>query len=97
VLNVVLRSGEEISQECKCVPHSGVELLFKCALYDSAHLTEVCINLLQIQIHCYKANYLLSKRQNIYVSFFSTGFYSSYRTLAFPYGLLDPQTFGRTP
>jgi hypothetical protein len=30
--------------------------------------------------------------------FFSTGFYSPYlRTLAFLNGLLDPQTFGRTP
>jgi hypothetical protein len=31
------------------------------------------------------------------VFFFSTGFYSPYRTLAFLNGLLDPQTFGRTP
>jgi hypothetical protein len=30
-------------------------------------------------------------------NFFSTGFYSPYRTLAFLNGLLDPQTFGRTP
>jgi hypothetical protein len=29
--------------------------------------------------------------------FFSIGFYSPYRTLAFLNGLLDPQTFGRTP
>jgi hypothetical protein len=29
--------------------------------------------------------------------FFSTGFYSPYRTLAFLNRLLDPQTFGRTP
>jgi hypothetical protein len=29
--------------------------------------------------------------------FFSTGFYSPYRTLAFLNELLDPQTFGRTP
>jgi hypothetical protein len=28
---------------------------------------------------------------------FSTGFYSPYRTLAFLNGLLNPQTFGRTP
>jgi hypothetical protein len=28
---------------------------------------------------------------------FSTGFYGPYRTLAFLNGLLDPQTFGRTP
>jgi hypothetical protein len=33
---------------------------------------------------------------SIYI-FFSTGFYSPYRTLAFLNGLLDPQTFGRTP
>jgi hypothetical protein len=31
------------------------------------------------------------------VFFFSTGFYSPYWTLAFLNGLLDPQTFGRTP
>jgi hypothetical protein len=29
--------------------------------------------------------------------FFSTGFYSPYRTLAFLNGFLDPQTFGMTP
>jgi hypothetical protein len=29
--------------------------------------------------------------------FFSAGFYSPLRTLAFLNGLLDPQTFGRTP
>jgi hypothetical protein len=29
--------------------------------------------------------------------FFSTGFYSPYRTLAFLNGVLDPQTFDRTP
>jgi hypothetical protein len=29
--------------------------------------------------------------------FFLTGFYSPYRTMAFLNGLLDPQTFGRTP
>jgi hypothetical protein len=29
--------------------------------------------------------------------FFLTGFYSPYRTLAFLNGLLNPQTFGRTP
>jgi hypothetical protein len=29
--------------------------------------------------------------------FFSTGFYSPLRTLAFLNGLLDPQTFGRPP
>jgi hypothetical protein len=32
----------------------------------------------------------------IYI-FFSTGFCNPYRTLAFLNGLLDPQTFGRTP
>jgi hypothetical protein len=31
------------------------------------------------------------------MTFFSTGSYSPYRTLAFLNGLLDPQTFGRTP
>jgi hypothetical protein len=31
------------------------------------------------------------------ILFFSTGFYSPYQTLAFFSGLLDPQTFGRTP
>jgi hypothetical protein len=33
----------------------------------------------------------------LYVSYFFTGFYSPYRTLAFLNGLLDPQAFGRTP
>jgi hypothetical protein len=31
------------------------------------------------------------------VTFFLTGFYSPYRTLAFLNGLLDTQTFGKTP
>jgi hypothetical protein len=31
------------------------------------------------------------------LTFFSIGFYSPYRTLAFLNGLLDSQTFGRTP
>jgi hypothetical protein len=30
-------------------------------------------------------------------NFFSTGVYSPYRTLAVLNGLIDPQTFGRTP
>jgi hypothetical protein len=34
---------------------------------------------------------------SVYCTIFSTGFYSPYRTLAFLNGLLDPQTFGRTP
>jgi hypothetical protein len=32
-----------------------------------------------------------------YYFFFSTGFYSPYRTLAFLNGLLNPQTFSRSP
>jgi hypothetical protein len=31
------------------------------------------------------------------IVFFSTGFYGPYRTFAFLNGLLNPQTFGRTP
>jgi hypothetical protein len=33
----------------------------------------------------------------IIIIIISTGLYSPYRTLAFLNGLLDPQTFGRTP
>jgi hypothetical protein len=40
-------------------------------------------------------SYLHSHKASLH--FFSTGFYSPYRTLAFLNGLLDPQTFGRTP
>jgi hypothetical protein len=39
----------------------------------------------------------IEKIANVLCNFFSTGFYSPYRTLAFLDGLLDPQTFGRTP
>jgi hypothetical protein len=38
---------------------------------------------------------ILSRWENFF--FFPIGFYSPYRTLAFLNGLLDPQTFGRTP
>jgi hypothetical protein len=43
--------------------------------------------------------FIASTSYNIqqYNIFFSTGFYSPYRTLTFLTGLLDPQTFGRTP
>jgi hypothetical protein len=37
-----------------------------------------------------------ASKLHIYI-FFSTGFYSPYQTLAFLNGLLNPQTFGRTP
>jgi hypothetical protein len=45
---------------------------------------------------------LYNELHNFYASpniiiFFSTGFYSPFRNLAFLNGLLDPQTFGRTP
>jgi hypothetical protein len=40
---------------------------------------------------------LLLHNYSINIFFFSTGFYSPYRTLAFLSGLFDPQTFGRTP
>jgi hypothetical protein len=39
----------------------------------------------------------IKHRDNFTLRFFSTGFYSPYRTLVFLNGLLDPQTFGRTP
>jgi hypothetical protein len=38
-----------------------------------------------------------NSHRGIQYIFFSTGFYSPYRTLAFLNGLLDPQTFCRTP
>jgi len=38
---------------------------------------------------------IIRSTERLYI--FLIGFYSPYRTLAFPNGLLDPQTFGRAP
>jgi hypothetical protein len=47
--------------------------------------------------NCVMMNFTVCILHRILFFFFSTGFYSPYRTLAFLNGLLDPQTFGRTP
>jgi hypothetical protein len=45
--------------------------------------------------NCIMMNFITCILHKIF--FFPTGFYSPYRTFAFLNGLLDPQTFGRTP
>jgi len=55
-------------------------------IYTATHiLFGLKITILQLSKFCF------------FFLFFSTDFYSPYRTLAFLNGLLDPQSFGRTP
>jgi hypothetical protein len=70
-------------------------ILFECRDALQAWKNTTVYKLIDIAV--YKLNSKILYFHLFMYLFFSTGFYSPYRTLAFLNGLLDPQTFGRTP